>query len=68
MQRISLARALYHDPKVLILDEVTNQLDEETENKIIEDLISLKNDKLILFVTHKKDLLKKFDEILEIKK
>jgi ATP-binding cassette, subfamily B, bacterial PglK len=68
MQRISLARALYHDPKVLILDEVTNQLDEGTENKIIEDLIYLKNDKLILFVTHKKDLLKKFDEILEIKK
>ena len=68
MQRISLARALYHNPKVLILDEVTNQLDEETENKILDDLISLKKDKIILFVTHKNDLLKKFDEILVIKK
>ena len=68
MQRISLARALYHDPKVLILDEVTNQLDEETEYQIVEDLIKLKRDKLILFVTHKKDLLKNFDETIEFKK
>jgi ATP-binding cassette, subfamily B, bacterial PglK len=67
MQRISLARALYHDPKVLILDEVTNQLDEETENKILDDLISLKKDKIILFVTHKKDLLSKFDETINLK-
>ncbi len=67
MQRISLARALYHDPKILILDEVTNQLDEETENQIVEDLITLKKDKLVLFVTHKKDLLNKFDEIIEFK-
>ena len=67
MQRISLARALYHNPKILILDEVTNQLDEETENQIVEDLITLKKDKLVLFVTHKKDLLNKFDEIIEFK-
>jgi ATP-binding cassette, subfamily B, bacterial PglK len=67
MQRISLARALYHDPKVLILDEVTNQLDDETENQIIEDLLTLKKDKLILFVTHKKNLLRNFDETIEFK-
>ena len=68
MQRIGLARALYHDPKILILDEVTNQLDEETENQIVEDLLALKKDKLILFVTHKKDLLSNFDEIIKFEK
>ena len=66
MQRISLARALYHDPKVLILDEVTNQLDEETENQIIEDLLILKKDKLILFVTHKNNLLSNFDDTIKL--
>jgi len=67
MQRISLARALFHDPKILILDEVTNQLDEDTENQIIKDLLTLKKDKLILFVTHKKSLLSLFDETIELK-
>lgn len=67
LQRISLARALYNNPKILILDEVTNQLDEETEKQIVEDLITLKKDKLVLFVTHKKELLNKFDEKIEFK-
>ena len=50
----------------MILDEVTNQLDEETENQIIKDLLILKKDKLILFVTHKNNLLSNFDDTIKL--
>lgn len=66
IQRISIARALYHNPKLLILDEVTSQLDDKTENHIIKDLEILKRDKLILFVTHKKRLFNLFDEVIDL--
>ena len=37
-QRIGIARALYNDPKILVLDEITSQLDDKTEQKIIKEL------------------------------
>jgi len=52
-QRIGIARALYNRPKLLILDEATNSLDQETENKILEELKILKGKITILFITHR---------------
>ena len=40
-QRIGLARALYHEPEVLVLDETTSSLEKETEKKIIKTIIKL---------------------------
>lgn len=65
-QRISLARALYYDSEVIILDEFTNQLDDETENKIFKIIENLKKLKTIIIVSHKKKFMSICDEIYEI--
>ena len=65
-QRLGLARSLYNDPDILILDEFTSSLDLETEKKI---LISLKEelDKRTSFIiSHRKEPLKYCDRILEL--
>ncbi len=66
-QRIGIARALYGRPRLLILDEATNSLDQETENKILEELKILKGKITILFVTHRLSTLSFCDKIFRIK-
>ena len=58
-QRVCLARALYFQPQLLILDEATNALDEKTENKIIEDISELAKKKglSLIIISHKEELL-----------
>ena len=65
-QRIGIARALYHSPKFLILDEATSSLDSETENKVMNCINSLKKDITILIVAHRISTLKNCDKILVI--
>ena len=64
-QRIAISRALYRDPKILVLDEATSALDSMTERKVLKNLMSLKNDKTIIIVSHKIQN-KDFDSIYEI--
>ena len=64
--RVSLARAIYSNAEILILDEFTSALDSETEEKIIE---SIKNiDKTIIIISHRKTTLKYCDKIFELTK
>ena len=65
-QRISLARALYHKSEVLILDEFTNQLDVNTEKKIIDIIKELKKERTIIMVSHKTNPLSICDEVFKI--
>ena len=60
-QRIGIARALYLDKELLILDESTNALDDNTEEKILNNLKKFKKDTTIIHITHKKNLMKYFD-------
>jgi ABC-type multidrug transport system fused ATPase/permease subunit len=52
-QRIGIARALYHNPDVLILDEATSALDSETERSVLDAVYTLANDKTIIIVAHR---------------
>jgi len=65
-QRIALARALYREPEIIILDEATSSLDAKTENQIIEYIYSLKNNKTIIIVSHNEEVLKKCDRVYRL--
>lgn len=52
-QRIGIARALYHDPAVLVLDEATSALDTSTENEVMRAVLDLQGSKTILIVAHR---------------
>lgn len=66
-QRIAIARALYHGAEVLLLDEVTNHLDPETEKEVISTLLNISDrSKTIVMITHNPELLKKFDAVYEL--
>ena len=60
---MSIARALYFDHDVIILDEATSSLDAETEKEILENILKLK-DKTIIMVTHRISTLKGCDKII----
>ncbi len=64
-QRIGLARALYGDPCVLVLDEPNSNLDEEGETRLMQSLLHLRQEgKTIVLVAHKPAILAAADEIL----
>ena len=66
-QRIAIARALYHSPKILILDEATNGIDYESEILILKLLKKIKKNMIIIFVSHKKNVLKFCDVVYQLK-
>lgn len=65
-QRIGIARALYNDPQILVLDEYTNSLDTETESQIVKEVNSLKSNKTIITITHKSSSLRYCNEIYKL--
>ena len=67
-QRIGIARALYQNPEVLVFDEATNSLDNITEEKIMNSIYNLQQDKTILIIAHRLSTIKKCDQIILIEK
>ena len=65
-QRIGIARALYKDPKFLIFDESTSNLDKETSTELIKFMTENKKNFTILFITHKTEQLKNCDKVYKI--
>ena len=66
-QRLGIARALFSERPILILDEITSALDDKTSFKILNFILTLKKKETILMVTHNLRLAKKFDKIVKIK-
>jgi ABC-type multidrug transport system fused ATPase/permease subunit len=67
-QRIGIARALYHNPEILILDEATSALDNETEKEVMKSLDYLKSTKTIIMIAHRISTLKECDVIFKVEK
>jgi ATP-binding cassette, subfamily B, bacterial PglK len=68
IQRIGIARALYHNPEVLILDEATSALDYSTESSIMEAIETLYGMKTLLIIAHRLSTLEKCDRLYKLDK
>ena len=68
-QRVGIARALYNQPSVLILDAALNAIDTKTKSKILSNIFKLYSNKLIIIISHSKDdlkiVIKSFQLIME---
>lgn len=67
-QRLAIARALYTNPDILILDEATSSLDLKTEDEICHVLKELKGEKTIIIIAHRLSTIKNADKIAYVEK
>ena len=65
-QRMALARAIYHDHTILVMDEFTSALDQTTENKILSNLSDFLKEKTCIIVSHRSNTIKECNKILNL--
>jgi ABC-type bacteriocin/lantibiotic exporter with double-glycine peptidase domain len=65
-QRVAIARSIYNKREVLILDESTSALDSETEKAVIEEILTLRNEKTIIAIAHRVSTLKECNKIFRL--
>ena len=65
-QRIGIARALYKESPILLLDESTSSLDKESEDKFIQQIVKIRNTKTIIIVSHRDNALKFCEKIYKL--
>ena len=65
-QRIGIARALYHDPTVLVMDEATSALDHRTESLVMETIERLRLGRTIIAIAHRQTTVERFDTMVVV--
>jgi len=63
-QRLCVARALYHDPEVLIFDEATASLDDRTERELADEIERLRGEKTLIVVAHRPQAMRRCDRLV----
>jgi len=63
-QRIGIARALYHDPDILVFDEATSSLDNLTEKAVMDAIEALAHQKTVIIIAHRLSTVKNCDQIV----
>ncbi len=65
-QRIGIARALYHDPDILVFDEATSALDNETEKEVMEAIDGLHGSKTMMMIAHRLTTIENCDHVYRV--
>ena len=61
-----IARALYNNPEVLVLDEATSAFDNETEEKIMEEIYNISKNKTLIIIAHRLSTLDNCEKIYKL--
>ena len=65
-QRVAIARTLYFNPKILIFDEATSSLDQQSEQQILNLIVKLKKDHIVIIISHNEKIKKICDEFVDL--
>lgn len=66
IQRLAIARAIYKNPKIIVLDEITNFLDIDNIKIIHDTILNIKKDRFCILISHRKDTINLADKIYKI--
>lgn len=66
LQRLAVAQAMIYSKEVYLFDEITSGLDDLTQKQLIENLKSISDDKIMIFVTHRLNALGQFNKVFRI--